>query len=130
MAPGLTLLLCNVVLLTVGLGRAVSSWARFRGGHFGSAPRCRLRLVCFVWRGFAWSRFRGFVCCSFCRRRFGAFVAGLQIARIKLSSAIVLAVALTLLTIPTWSSKGAWIPNWALSWPAWYLVATARKPRG
>ena len=29
------------------------------------------------------------------------------------------------LTIPTWSSKGSWIPNWALSWPAWYLVAMA-----
>jgi len=40
----------------------------------------------------------------------------------------VLAVALTALTIPTWSSKGAWIPNWALSWPAWYLVATAQRP--
>jgi hypothetical protein len=31
------------------------------------------------------------------------------------------------LTIPTWSSGGAWIPNWALSWPAWFLVATARR---
>ncbi len=54
---------------------------------------------------------------------------GLRIARIKLSSAIVLAVAVTVLTIPTWSSKGPWIPNWALSWPAWYLVATAWKPK-
>jgi hypothetical protein len=52
---------------------------------------------------------------------------GLQIARIKLRSAIVLAAAVTALTIPMWSSKGPWIPNWALSWPVWYLVATARR---
>jgi hypothetical protein len=52
----------------------------------------------------------------------------LRIAQIKLSSALALAVAITLMTIPTWNNRGAWIPNWALSWPAWYLVATAKKP--
>ena len=52
---------------------------------------------------------------------------GLCITRIKLSSAIVLAVGVTALTIPTWKTRGAWIPNCALSWPAWYLVATARR---
>lgn len=56
-------------------------------------------------------------------------VRGLQVAQIRPSAALTLAVAVTLLTIPTWSSTGAWIPNWALSWPAWYLVATAwRRP--
>jgi hypothetical protein len=39
-----------------------------------------------------------------------------------------LAAGLTVLTIPTWNTKGLWIPNWALSWPAWYLVATAERP--
>jgi hypothetical protein len=48
-------------------------------------------------------------------------------ARIKRSSAVALAIAVTALTIPTWTSSGAWIPNWALSWPAWFLVATARR---
>ena len=52
---------------------------------------------------------------------------GLQITRIKLSAALVLALGVTLLTIPTWGSSGPWIPNWALSWPAWYLVLTAWK---
>jgi hypothetical protein len=50
---------------------------------------------------------------------------GLQIAQITLMSALILAVAITLLTMPTWGGSGSWIPNWALSWPAWYLVATA-----
>ncbi len=53
---------------------------------------------------------------------------GLHIAEIKLSSALGLALGITLLTIPTWSRTGEWIPNWALSWPAWYLAATARRP--
>ena len=53
---------------------------------------------------------------------------GLQIARVRFSPAMVLAMALTVLSIPAWSSKGSWIPNWALSWPAWYLVATSQKP--
>jgi len=52
---------------------------------------------------------------------------GLQIARIKMSSALVLAVGVTVLTMPAWGTSGPWIPNWALSWPAWYLVLTARK---
>ena len=52
---------------------------------------------------------------------------GIRSVRIKLKPAIAVAVAVTALTIPTWSTKGAWIPNWALSWPAWYLVAAARK---
>lgn len=52
---------------------------------------------------------------------------GLRTARVKLIPAIVLAVVVTALTIPTWSSRGGWIPNWALSWPAWYLVAAARR---
>ena len=50
---------------------------------------------------------------------------GLQIAQIKLRPALILAASITLLTLPTWTSKGSWIPNWALSWPAWYLVVMA-----
>jgi hypothetical protein len=54
---------------------------------------------------------------------------GLRMARVKLSSALILALAITALTVPTWGSKGNWIPNWALSWPAWYLVVTARREK-
>ncbi|QOY87671.1 hypothetical protein [Paludibaculum fermentans] len=52
---------------------------------------------------------------------------GLRLARIRPGPAILLAVSVTALTIPTWAFSGPWLPNWALSWPAWYLVATARR---
>jgi hypothetical protein len=52
---------------------------------------------------------------------------GFEIIRIRRKSALALAVGVTALTVPLWSADGAWLPNWALSWPAWYLVATSRK---
>jgi hypothetical protein len=127
--PGFSLLLCNVLLL-VGW-----SWT---GGFVVGALSRRTAWV---------SACLSLAPCMFCLERFriqslsrlclilflpaavwGAY-RGLQIARIKRSSAIALAIGVTALTIPLWSSSGQWIPNWALSWPAWYLVATARKTR-
>ena len=125
--PGFTLFLCNVLLL--------AAWSWTGGFVVGSVSRRT------IWVSAALS----FAPCLFCLERFRVeclsrlclllFLPvalwgvrrGLQIARIKRSSAIALAVAVTALTIPMWSSSGAWIPNWALSWPAWYLVATARR---
>jgi hypothetical protein len=123
--PGFALFLCNVLLL--------AAWSWTGGFVVGSVSRRT------VWVSAALS----FAPCLFCLERFrveslsrlclllflpvalwGAH-RGLQIARIKRSSAVALAIAVTALTIPTWSSSGAWIPNWALSWPAWFLVATA-----
>jgi hypothetical protein len=56
-------------------------------------------------------------------------------SRMNLAPATVLALGLTLLTMAAWSSGSArvWSPprlslHWALSLPAWYLVAMARKP--
>jgi hypothetical protein len=125
--PGFALLLCNVLLL---LG-----WSWTGGFVVGSVSRRT------AWVSAALS----FAPCVFCLERFriqslsrlslllflpaalwGAW-RGLQIARIKRSSAFALALGVTALTIPLWGSSGAWIPNWALSWPAWYLVATARR---
>ncbi len=125
--PGFALFLCNVLLL--------AAWSWTGGFVVGSVSRRT------VWVSAALS----FAPCVFCLERFRVeslsrlclllFVPvalwgahkGLQVARIKRSSAIALAIAVTALTIPTWSSAGAWIPNWALSWPAWFLVATARR---
>jgi hypothetical protein len=125
--PGLALFLCNVLLL--------AAWSWTGGFVVGSVSRRT------VWVSAALS----FAPCVFCLERFRVeslsrlclllFLPvalwgarrGLQVARIKRSSAIALAIAVTALTIPTWSSGGAWIPNWALSWPAWFLVATARR---
>jgi hypothetical protein len=125
--PGLALFLCNVLLLL--------AWSWTGGFVVGSVSRRT------VWV----SAVLSFAPCVFCLERFRVeslsrlclvlFLPvalwgarrGLQIARIKRSSAIALAIAVTALTIPTWSSAGAWLPNWALSWPAWFLVATARR---
>jgi hypothetical protein len=55
---------------------------------------------------------------------------GLGIARIKLSFAVMLAVAITILMVPMWSGGGSRvILSWALLWPAWCLVAMARDSR-
>lgn len=52
---------------------------------------------------------------------------GLRKARIGLGLAMVLAVGITVLMIPTWHGNGAWIFHWALIFPTWYMVATARS---
>jgi hypothetical protein len=125
---GFSLLLCNALVLC--------GWAWTGGFVVGSVSRRT------VWVSAALS----FAPCLFCLERFRieslsrfclllflppaiwGVRRGLQIAHIRFGAATALAVGLTVLSIPLWSSKGSWIPNWALSWPAWYLVATARKP--
>jgi hypothetical protein len=125
--PGFSLLLCNVLLLV--------GWSWTGGFVAGSVSRrtawvsAALSLTPCV---FCLERFRVECLSRLCLLLFlpaalwGA-CKGLQLARIKRSSAIALAMGVTALTIPLWSSSGAWIPNWALSWPAWYLAATARR---
>jgi hypothetical protein len=55
---------------------------------------------------------------------------GLRVTRINRSSAITLALGVAALMIPTWSGGNWWIIDLALTWPAWYMVATARRPQG
>jgi hypothetical protein len=126
--PGLALLLCNVILLV--------GWAWSGAFLIGALSRRTLWLsaiVSFAPCLFCLERFRIEYLSRFCLLLFlppaiWGVVKSLQIARIKLGPALALASVLTLLTLPTWGTKGAWIPNWALSWPAWYLVATSEKP--
>jgi len=61
---------------------------------------------------------------------------GFRISKIGFSSALIIAIALTLMIVPTLSgsrlqalSPQNVLMNWALSVPAWYLVITARKPQ-
>lgn len=127
LGPGLALFLCNVLLLV--------AWSWTSGFVVGSVSRRT------VWVSAGLS----FAPCVFCLERFRVeslsrlclllFLPaalwgarrGLQIVQIKPGAAIALAMGVTALTVPIWSNGGAWIPNWVLSWPAWYLVATARK---
>lgn len=52
---------------------------------------------------------------------------GLRVKRMERSSAMVVAVGMTVLMICMWMSRGGWALNWVLMWPAWYLVAMARR---
>lgn len=127
--PGLSLFVCNLILL--------SGWAWTGGFVVGAMSRRTVwvsALLSFVPCLFCLERFRIESLSRFCLLLFlppalWGVRRGFKIALIKFSSALVLAMGLTLLSIPAWGSRGLWIPNWALSWPAWYLVATAQKPK-
>jgi len=127
--PGFTLLLCNILLLV--------GWSWTGGFVMGSVSRRTVRV----------SAISSFLPCLFCLSRFHVesisrfslllflFPAiwgvrhGLRLAQINFKPALFMALAVTLLTIPTWASSGSWLPNWALSWPAWFLVVTAWRDR-
>jgi hypothetical protein len=51
-----------------------------------------------------------------------------QTVRITQNVAAILAIGITVLMTVAWLSHALWILNWALIWPAWYLVAIASRP--
>jgi hypothetical protein len=117
-------------------------WAWTAGFVVGSVSRRTLwasTLLCYSPCLLCLSQFRGASLPKTCLLLFllpafwGAH-RGFRIARIKFSSALAIALALTLMIVPTWSSP--WLQklspqnvllNWALSIPAWYLAITAWK---
>ena len=125
LGPGIALLLWNVILLI--------GWASTGGFVMGSISRKTIRisvLMSSVPCVFCMARFHVESLSRFCLLLFLIPAAwgvyrGLRLTRIYLPAALVLALGITLLTIPMWRNPGAWLPNWALSWPAWYLVLTA-----
>jgi hypothetical protein len=127
LGPGLALLLSNIVLLI--------AWSFTGAFVMGAISRRTVRIsvaLSFVPCAFCLARFRIESLSRLCLLLFTIPAAwglahGLRFAHIRLRSAIFLATIITVLTIPAWTSQGAWIPNWALSWPAWYLVATAAR---
>jgi hypothetical protein len=50
-----------------------------------------------------------------------------RLTRINLSVAILLAVAITTLAMLSANSRGVWLLNGSVVWPAWYVVAMARQ---
>jgi hypothetical protein len=123
MGAGLLLLVSQVFLL--------AAWSWSSGFVVGSLSRrtlwASIAASCFPCL-FCLARFRGSSLPRYCLLLFlvpalcGVY-RGLRIARIKLRTAIVVA-AIT--TIAMWSGS-VWKLNWFLIWPAWYMVATARK---
>ncbi|WP_321476654.1 hypothetical protein [uncultured Paludibaculum sp.] len=126
LTPGLALLLWQALLLV--------GWSWTGGFVVGSLSRRTIWVsatLCCIPCLFCLSRFNIESLSRFCVLLFLAPALwgarqGLRWSQIKLRPALLLAVAVTALTIPTWSSRGPWLPNWALSWPAWYLVLAAR----
>lgn len=131
---GFLLLMCQSFLLV--------GWSWTGGFLVGSVSRRTLwasTLLCYASCLFCLTRFRVESLSRFCLLLFllpaiWGVAQGLRISTIKLSSAMILAVALTVLMIPAWRSPSLhwWSPpplslNWVLIWPAWYLVATARR---
>jgi hypothetical protein len=127
------------VLLCQGL--LLIGWSWTGGFVVGSLSRRTLwasSLLCYSPCLFCLSRFRVGSLSPLCLLLFllpaiWGVHQGLRISSIKFSTAIVLAVAVTLLMIPHWSSAQhwwtapRWTLNWLLIWPAWYLVMMARK---
>jgi hypothetical protein len=53
---------------------------------------------------------------------------GKRASHLSLRTALLLASMMTALTTAAWINNALWILNWFLLFPAWYLVATARRP--
>ena len=129
---GLTMLLCDIGLL--------AAWSATAGLAVGTISRRT------IWASAAFS----LLACGFCLARFridslsrlslliflppaiAGLCFGLRNSRIRFGALLAAAMVTTALTLPHWNKPGAWLPNCILSWPAWYLVATAwgrRVPR-
>lgn len=126
-ATGFSLLLCQTLLL---LG-----WSWTGGYVVGSLSRRTLWL----------SALFASLPCFFCLSRFHVetlsklslllfllpavwgVATGLRTSRIKLGPALALAATITLLTFSSGDDLKPWAIELAMSWPAWYLVSTARK---
>jgi hypothetical protein len=148
-------LLCPQLLksaaLTRGSGLIVLLWQAFlligwawTGGFVvGSASKRTVwasALLCYSPCLFCLLRFRIESLSRYCLLLFllpaiwGVF-QGMRISRIRLNTALILALAVTALMIPSWSTQN---PHWwsvprltlncILSLPAWYLVLTSRRP--
>jgi hypothetical protein len=119
----------------------LTGWSWTGGFVVGSASRRTLwasSLLCYMPCLFCLSRYRVNSLPSACLFLFllPAILGvhrGLRISKMKLAPAILLAFAVTILTIAAWNigRQDAWSLkcnlNWALTLPAWYLVATARR---
>ncbi|MGB7729770.1 MAG: hypothetical protein WBL50_17195 [Candidatus Acidiferrum sp.] len=131
---GLLVLLCQAVLLI--------GWSWSGGYVVGAASRQTLwasALLCYSPCLFCLSRFRVESLSRFCLLPFlvpaiWGVRHGLRTSRLRLDTALVLALAVTALTLIASGSDGQrlWSAprlnlDWALSLPAWYLVATSQR---
>jgi hypothetical protein len=132
-----------IVLFWQGL--LLVGWAWTGGFVIGTTSKRTVwasALLCYAPCLFCLSRYRVAGLSRYCLLLFllpaiWGVVHGIRVMKMRLNSALILAVAVTALMIPVWSAGTAhwWITprltlNWVLSLPAWYLVAMAQKPTG
>lgn len=137
MNPGFPLLASHVLLL--------SGWSWTGGFLVGSVSRRTLWASLAAYCApclFCLSRFHAQVLSRYCLLLFvlpalAGVLQGLWRPRLRLRMALAAALLLTALAIPArresgerWWSPHAWVLNSTLTWPAWFLVATARRRRG
>jgi hypothetical protein len=128
---GFALLLCHILLLI--------AWSWSGGYIVGSISRQTVwmsaavsivpAIVCLnCWGGMAFpSRLSLFL---FLLPAIFGVQRGFRNTGISFLTALLLAETITVLMITAWSSQALWVHNWALILPAWYLAATAVRPRG
>lgn len=124
-APGLVVLLCDIVLL--------AAWSATGGFAVGTISRRSTWISAafsLIACGFCLARFRIESLSRLCLLLFLPFALvglclGLRVSRLRFGASLAVAIATTALTAGHWSTRGAWLPNWMLSWPAWYLVVIA-----
>jgi hypothetical protein len=132
MRSGLLLLFCQAVVL------CGCAWAGgFVIGWLSRPTLWATAALCYAPCLFCLSRFRVESLSRFCLLLFllpaiWGVRQGLRISRMKLCSAILLALTITVLMVPAGNANGQhwWTATWVLILPAWYLVATAIKPSG
>lgn len=123
--PGIGVLICQALLL-IGLawtGGFVVGWLSRRTLWMSAA-------FCFSPCLFCLARFRmesppRASLLLFLLPAVWGVLQGLRRIRIHPQLAAALALAITLLMLHAWSSRGEWVANWLLIWPAWYMAATA-----
>lgn len=136
LGTGSLVLLCQALLLI--------GWSWTGGFVVGSMSRRTLwasTLLCYSPCLFCLSRFRVESLSRFCLLLFlvpaiWGVRQGLRNSRMKVSWAIAVAMTITALMVlggnsPAhhWWAPPRWTVDWALCWPAWYLVATAWRAR-
>lgn len=127
LSPGLTVLVCDIGLL--------AAWSATGGFALGTISR-RTTWISAVFSllpcVFCLARFRIDCLSRLCLLLFlppaiAGLCFGLRTSRLRFGASLAVAIATTALTIPHWNRPGPWLPNWMLSWPAWYLVAVAKR---
>ena len=133
-SPGFPLLAGHVLLLV--------GWSWTGGFLIGAVSRRTLWASLASYCApclFCLSRFHAQTLSKYCLLLFvlpaaAGILQGLRHPRLRLNTALAVALLLTALSLPArresgehWWSPHAWVLNATLTWPAWFLVATARR---